>query len=132
MKEIGRIKFRKEIDFPRIVKFQGRNGVFNAKGLAINVFYFPDKKDISIRPITTKEMLAQCRIELPAESLYPLIDLLQDVAREIDPIVEHWGDDPVFAVENWRYEVENDDTRLGYVDWVRNQRELKELEGEPE
>jgi hypothetical protein len=31
---------------------------------------------------------------------------------------DHWADDDEFPVSDWRYEVANDDTRLGYRDWV--------------
>lgn len=34
-----------------------------------------------------------------------------------------WGSDPDHPVEQWQYEVENDDTRLGYWDWVAGQQE---------
>lgn len=29
-----------------------------------------------------------------------------------------WGSHPDFPVEDWQYEVANDDTRLGYADWL--------------
>jgi len=32
----------------------------------------------------------------------------------------HWEDHPDHPVEDWRYEVANNDTRLGYLDWVNN------------
>lgn len=35
----------------------------------------------------------------------------------------HWKRDPDFPVEDWKYEVANDDTRLGYLDWVKHQRD---------
>jgi hypothetical protein len=35
----------------------------------------------------------------------------------------HWAVDYEFPVEQWKYEVENDDTRLGYRDWVMHQKE---------
>jgi len=40
----------------------------------------------------------------------------------------HWTSDPDYPVEDWRYEVMCDSTRLGYKDWVKAKRELdKEL-----
>lgn len=36
----------------------------------------------------------------------------------------HWDEDETFPVEYWKYEVENDDTRQGYREWVESQREL--------
>jgi hypothetical protein len=35
-----------------------------------------------------------------------------------------WGEDPEFPVEDWRYEVQADNTRLGYWDWVEVKREI--------
>lgn len=29
-----------------------------------------------------------------------------------------WGDHPDHSIEDWRYEVANNDTRLGYWEWV--------------
>lgn len=37
---------------------------------------------------------------------------------------DYWETDPTHPVEDWQFEVSNDDTRLGYWDWVINQREL--------
>jgi len=35
----------------------------------------------------------------------------------------HWDNDPDFPVEDWQSEVSNDDTRLGYREWVAHQKE---------
>lgn len=35
----------------------------------------------------------------------------------------HWDDDDEFPPSDWRYEVENGDTRLGYKDWLEVKRE---------
>lgn len=37
-----------------------------------------------------------------------------------------WGETEHYPVEDWRYEVANDDTRLGYWDWVMTQMEIGE------
>ena len=34
-----------------------------------------------------------------------------------------WGEHPVYPITDWRNEVSNDDTRLGYWDWVAHQLE---------
>lgn len=34
----------------------------------------------------------------------------------------HWDEDPKHPVEEWKYEVSNDDTRLGYKDWVAHRK----------
>jgi len=30
----------------------------------------------------------------------------------------HWESDPRFPVSDWKYEVANDDTMLGYAEWL--------------
>lgn len=35
----------------------------------------------------------------------------------------HWGEHPGHLVADWQYEVANDDTRLGYWQWVANRLE---------
>jgi hypothetical protein len=42
--------------------------------------------------------------------------------------IPHWEDDPDFPSEDWKYEVANGDTRLGYHQWVEHQREAKKHE----
>ncbi len=39
-----------------------------------------------------------------------------------------WGSDEKYPVADWQFEVANDDTRLGYWDWVEHQREAEEEE----
>lgn len=36
-----------------------------------------------------------------------------------------WDVDSEFPLEDWKYEVVNNDTRLGYWDWVQIQRTLE-------
>jgi hypothetical protein len=31
---------------------------------------------------------------------------------------EYWGEHPDHSISDWKYEIENDHTRLGYWDWV--------------
>jgi len=40
----------------------------------------------------------------------------------------HWGSHPQFPREDWKYEVANSDTTLGYWEWVKAQLELDELD----
>lgn len=49
---------------------------------------------------------------------------LNVIRRAFEP--SGWDDDPEFPREDWKYEVANDDTFLGYPDWVKAQREMKE------
>ncbi|WOF45074.1 hypothetical protein KNJ79_09470 [Sphingopyxis indica] len=36
----------------------------------------------------------------------------------------HWDDNPDHPVDDWKTEVANDDTRLGYLDWVEARSEM--------
>ena len=38
--------------------------------------------------------------------------------------MSHWDENPDYPVSDWREEVANDDTRLGYRDWWTNKQEL--------
>jgi hypothetical protein len=38
----------------------------------------------------------------------------------------YWHEDPAYPVEDWKYQVANDDTRSGYADWVEHEREMEE------
>src|SRR3546814_13878175 len=38
----------------------------------------------------------------------------------------HWDDNPDHPVYDWKIEVTNDDTRLGYLDWVEARSERSE------
>lgn len=37
-----------------------------------------------------------------------------------------WKEDPIYPVKDWQYEVANNDTRLGYQEWVKHQKESNE------
>ncbi len=39
-----------------------------------------------------------------------------------------WKEDPEFPRKDWQYEVANDDTLLGYWDWVYDQKAQKDAE----
>ena len=38
-----------------------------------------------------------------------------------------WADDPKHCVADWQDEVASGDTRLGYRDWIKNQRMMRRL-----
>lgn len=54
---------------------------------------------------------------------------LSALAQGLDEL-SVWDELEEFPVTNWRAEVENDDTRLGYKDWVKGQieQQLEDLE----
>lgn len=41
-----------------------------------------------------------------------------------------WGEHPDHPLEDWRYEVANDDTRQGYWDWVAKRVEEEQSDKE--
>ena len=45
-----------------------------------------------------------------------------DISPEAKTYQDVWAEDPDHSSEQWKYEVENDDTRRGYWDWVEAQR----------
>ena len=64
-----------ELKFKRHVKFQGRNGYFNSIGLQLTKH---DNDDIlNIYPITSKNNVARCLIEIPVEEIDDLIEILK-------------------------------------------------------
>jgi hypothetical protein len=38
----------------------------------------------------------------------------------------HWAENATYPVEDWKYEVANDDTRQSYAEWVTSKREAEE------
>lgn len=42
----------------------------------------------------------------------------------------HWQDCPGFEPDDWKIEVGNDDTRLGYADWCLNQADIRDEDDE--
>ena len=38
----------------------------------------------------------------------------------------HWDEDEKYPVKDWQYEVANDDTRIGYLEWVEHTKEQSE------
>lgn len=49
-----------------------------------------------------------------------------DVERiDLDPLPSHWDDDPDYPVKDWKAEVANGDTRMGYREWTDHQKEIE-------
>lgn len=42
-------------------------------------------------------------------------------------MASHWEEDKEFSVADWKREVDEDETRQGYADWVKSQREAVRL-----
>ena len=75
MKKNGNMN--EKINFNRKVHFQGRNGWFQSIGLAI--FQVQNEDVINIQPITTKEKVGNCMIEIPIEEIDNLIEILNKI-----------------------------------------------------
>lgn len=41
-------------------------------------------------------------------------------AEELSEEFGYWAEHPKYSISAWKYEVENNDTRNGYWDWVAN------------
>jgi len=62
--------------------------------------------------------------------LKDLIALAPELAVEHLEVGYVWDEDKEYPVEDWRHEVAEDNTRLGYLEWVVHQREMNStLEG---
>jgi hypothetical protein len=44
---------------------------------------------------------------------------------------DHWQDNPDHPVDDWKTEVANDDTRLGYCDWIDARAEMLATDDDP-
>lgn len=44
--------------------------------------------------------------------------------------IGHWDDDPTYQASDWKEDVARDHTRLGYAEWVAQQRKMHEGEDE--
>ena len=53
-----------------------------------------------------------------------------EAERPVEPRRSHWDEAAGHPVEDWRYEVTNDDTRLGYLAWVDAREESGEYDDE--
>lgn len=42
----------------------------------------------------------------------------------------HWDDHPEYLVEDWRKEVENNDTRIGYLEWILAQADARDCDAD--
>lgn len=45
---------------------------------------------------------------------------------------DHWGSDEKYPREDWQYLVSNNETSLGYWDWVDNQYDMAQFDTETE
>ena len=50
------------------------------------------------------------------------------IASRLKDKYGHWGEHPDYPYGDWRYEVANGDTRLGYWDWVASKMKVDGVE----
>ena len=62
-----------EVRFEKNVRFLGRNGLFKSMGVCVDEF----EGAVNISPITSKDLIGRCCIEIPIESIPELIEALQ-------------------------------------------------------
>lgn len=59
------------------------------------------------------------------------IENLRDELKELVPLDNYvWNEDLIYPVYDWKYEVDNDATRLGYWAWRASQKEMDSEEEE--
>ena len=130
---IGRVLSAKNYDVPQSVQLHGlaaAAGCTNGHVLAA-----VKAAGVSAMSVLTAADLAYMRELVDAE------EALEEESRHLsgvsapqgllfrlgtlpaEPAPSHWDEDSEFPVSDWRYEVANDDTRLGYREWVEHQRE---------
>lgn len=51
---------------------------------------------------------------------------MENSADELREAHGHWGSHPVHSVSDWKQEIEADNTRLGYWEWVASILEFEE------
>ena len=70
-------------------------------------------------------------LEIEEEQMGPIAggqsDLMEQ-AKAVPAKISYWEDDPEFPVEDWKFEVANGDTRLGYYEWVGQKRDIQKEE----
>jgi len=74
--------------FTRPTTFLGRNGVFTATGMEVSVYLSPSNQNLVIlEPVTSKDIIGRCNIEIPREDIPALIAELQ----ALDPTCKKCG-----------------------------------------
>lgn len=51
--------------------------------------------------------------------------------KGVSESLSHWDEHPEYPLDDWKHEVANDDTRLGYMEWIEG-REAEEADDEAE
>lgn len=64
----------------------------------------------------------------PCESLARIASRITEDLRNAAPNPSHWDEIPGYPWKDWREEVYNNDTRLGYEAWAQHREEMEKLE----
>jgi hypothetical protein len=113
--------------------FLGRNGEFTATGTSVSA----DNKTLMLEPVTTKDLIGRCRIELPANEAQALIDAVNKVVghlatpEEIRLAREEYAEEGRIEIDDNAVASRSDEGR--YVQawvWVANKEEETEEEQE--
>jgi hypothetical protein len=76
----------REISFSRETRFQGRNGYFRCKGLAVGraPTVTSGGEVIFCEPVTSRGEVGNCQIQVPVEAVPELIGVLRELQNEAD------------------------------------------------
>ncbi len=74
--------------FTKTTTFTGRNGCFKATGLELSVYLKPNNDSVIVlEPITSRDIIGRCQIEIPREDIPALIAELQ----ALNPVCKKCG-----------------------------------------
>lgn len=83
-------------------------------------------RDIDASHDDERERLAQLWPDSNRYPVLPVTVVRHGRSGELHPVRGHridpWESDPEFPADEWKREAADDNTRLGYLDWVHNQR----------
>lgn len=93
--------------------------------------------EVAVAAETAEQAIAETQRELDQEGWDSVVDDDGEYAECYSTVVkcegqltgqpaadtDYWMDDPEYPSADWKYEVANDDTRLGYWEWVASRRE---------
>jgi predicted site-specific integrase-resolvase len=70
-----------QVAYPRVVQFLGRNGYGKQKGAEL--FAMDTDRTVQIAPVTSKDTIGRCNLEIPFEALDDFIKSLQKIQATI-------------------------------------------------
>jgi hypothetical protein len=77
-------------------------------------------KDIKLKFTTEEECRSALRELLIGNKDHPTMINGIFIEQQWNPSNDPWASHDIYTAEDWAYECTNNDTRLGYVDWVRS------------